>query len=129
MKALGLLMCTAQEYNARMNRAIKDLGVSQLQVNILHVLSEAPAEGLTVNHIKKFMIDESPNLSRALNKLMANKLIIKNRSEVDQRVVHIQITDEGRKLHEDADLLLLPELNIDLPKEDIDKLYEILLKL
>jgi DNA-binding MarR family transcriptional regulator len=128
-KALGLLMCTAQEINVKMDRALKPFGISQSQLQILHILSEVPNGILTVNQIKKFMIDESPNLSRALNKLMASKLIIKNRSEEDQRVVYIQITEKGIKLHKEADELLIPAFNLDLPKEDIDKLYEILLKL
>ncbi|MCT4639765.1 MAG: MarR family transcriptional regulator [Bacteroidales bacterium] len=128
-KALGLLICAAQEFQAVAIKSIAHLGISPLQLNMLHVLDKGPEKGLTVNQIKKFMIEESPNVSRALNKLMDKELIVKTRDKVDQRVVHIQITDKGRKLHAEADGVMVPNMKLDLPESDIDTLYDILLKL
>jgi DNA-binding MarR family transcriptional regulator len=128
-KVLGLIMCIAQETNGAMNNSIKHLGVSVLQVNILHILSYAPEGKLTVNQIKKFLIDESPNVSRALNKLMTAGYIVKNRSEKDQRVVHIEITEEGRNMHIEADKCLIPSVDFKLEKTDAEKLFEILKKM
>ncbi len=128
-KALGLLICAAQEFQAAAIKSIAHLGISPLQLNMLHVLDKGPDKGLTVNQIKKFMIEESPNVSRALNKLMDKELIVKIRDKVDQRVVHIQITDKGRKLHAEADSVMVPNMRLDLPESDINTLYDILLKL
>jgi DNA-binding MarR family transcriptional regulator len=60
---------------------------------------------------------------------MDKELIVKTRDKVDQRVVHIQITDKGRKLHAEADGVMVPNMKLDLPESDIDTLYDILLKL
>ena len=128
-KALGLLMCTAQDFNAAIARILAPLGVSYLQVHILHVLSKVPTKELTVNQIKKFMIDDSSNLSRVLNKLMDKKLIVKTRSDVDQRVVYIRINDAGEKMHNDADNLLLKSSKLNLTEDEIQKLYDILVKI
>lgn len=128
-KALGLIMCIAQEYRAKYINSIAHLGISPLQSNILHVLDYGPEEGLTVNEIKKRQVEESPNISRALNKLMDKGLIIKNRNSIDQRVVHIQITPEGRTVHQKADEASIPELTTDLSEKDIEVLYEILKKM
>jgi DNA-binding MarR family transcriptional regulator len=128
-KALGLLLCVAQEVNSSMDKAVKPIGLSPLQVNILHVLDYAPEKGLTVNQIKQSMVEESPNVSRALNKLMEKKLITKKRSKQDQRIVHIKITEDGRNLHQIADEHLLKAMHISLSDEDADKLYEIMSKI
>lgn len=128
-KALGLLMCVAQEYQAKLIKSIAHLGISPLQSNILHVLDYGPDDGLTVKQIKALQIEESPNISRALNKLMEKGLIQKNRSLKDQRIVHIQITEAGKKLHKEADSFSVPAFKLDLSEEDIEQLYTILKKL
>ncbi|MCT4646271.1 MAG: MarR family transcriptional regulator [Carboxylicivirga sp.] len=97
-------------------------------MNILHILDYAPKEGLTVNQIKQSMVEDSPNISRALNKLMEKKLVLKRRDKQDQRIVHITITDKGRALHHEADALLLKAMNVSLTDEDADRLYEVLSK-
>lgn len=127
-KVMGLLACTAQEINVKIDRNIRPMGLSMTQLNILHILSKAPDGKLTVNQIKSFMVDESPNISRSLNKLMENGHIVKERSTEDQRVVHINITDSGRKAHEDADKAII-DISVNLPREDLETLYIILKKI
>ncbi|WP_432664155.1 MarR family transcriptional regulator [Wukongibacter baidiensis] len=127
-KVLGLLMCTAQEQTAKMIRSIRHMNLSLTQVQILHVLSNSPSGQLTVNQIKSFMVDESPNVSRSLNKLMENGYILKERSSEDQRVVYITVTDEGRQAHRDADKELV-KVSLDLSDEELKTLYEILKKI
>jgi MarR family transcriptional regulator len=124
-KAVGLIMCTANDISANMNRILKPVNLSLIQLHILHTLSHSPKGILTVNQIKSYMVDESPNVSRSLNKLMDKGYINKNRDLKDQRIVYIEITDSGRDIHDEADGLLLKE-SIDLSDEDAEKLVEIL---
>ncbi|TKG91955.1 MarR family transcriptional regulator [Puteibacter caeruleilacunae] len=128
-KVLALLACIAQEQTAELTRQIKPFDLSLTQLQILHILSEVPSGNLTVNQIKSVMIDESPNVSRALNKLMKRGCIRKERSETDQRVVYIHITEEGRQLHIDADKELIKALNLPLEENEVNQLYNILKKL
>lgn len=111
-----------------MTRKLKPTGLSLIQLEILHVLSKAPDKYLTVNQIKKMMVDESPNVSRALNKLMDAMLIEKQRDSEDQRVVYIHITEAGEQAHIDADKELVT-VNLDFAPGDAEKLYELLKKL
>ncbi|PAB58331.1 MarR family transcriptional regulator [Anaeromicrobium sediminis] len=127
-KVLGLLICTAQEQTAKMMRSIRHMNLSLTQVNILHALSNSPSGQLTVNQIKSFMVDESPNVSRSLNKLMENGYIVKERSNEDQRVVYITVTDKGREIHESADKELL-KLSLNLSQGELEKMYELLTKI
>jgi len=102
-KTILLLLCTAQELNADITRTLKQFNLSFIQLQILHALAESDSGELTVNQIKSAMVDESPNVSRALNKLMKSKFIRKVRNMVDQRVVYVKITEEGKKVHLNAD--------------------------
>ncbi len=127
-KVMGLLVCTAQEINVKVDRNIRPMGLSITQVNILHTLSKTPEGKLTVNQIKSLMVDESPNISRSLNKLMENGHIIKERNIEDQRIVHITITDSGRKAHENADQKNI-NISVNLSDKDLETLYKILQKI
>ncbi|MCT4614740.1 MAG: MarR family transcriptional regulator [Marinifilaceae bacterium] len=128
-KVIGLIVCTSQEIGLKITRALSVLDISYLQINILHILSKSPEKQLTVNQIKNFLIDESSNLSRALNKLMDRQLIIKERSLSDQRVVHIKITDAGEKMHIDADKLLINTFNLNLNEQELEIMFELLKKI
>ncbi|MCK0069161.1 MarR family winged helix-turn-helix transcriptional regulator [Kordiimonas laminariae] len=127
-KVMGLLACIAQEKKSEMERLLKPSGLSILQLSILHSLSFAPKKTLTVSDLKATLVDDNPNVSRTLNKLVEAGLVIKLRSEQDQRTVYVSITDAGEKAHTDADQLLLNQ-RIDLPENEMNALYEILKKL
>ncbi|QQE13863.1 MarR family transcriptional regulator [Planctomycetota bacterium] len=127
-KVVALIACIAQEMVTEMERSIKHLNLSLTQVQILHVLSHSPEGRLTVNQIKGAMVVDSPNVSRSLNKLMENELIVKERSTEDQRVVHITVTDKGREYHDEADKFIV-DLPLNLNDEEKEKLYQLLVKL
>ncbi|BDD07077.1 MarR family winged helix-turn-helix transcriptional regulator [Aureibacter tunicatorum] len=129
LKALGLLMCTAQEYQSRFDKVLKPLGVSTLQLHILHELSHSENGSLTVNQVKDLMVEDSPNISRALNKLMSNGLIEKIRSKKDQRVVYIRLTEEGSLIHDKGDSVLCPLQSLNLKEDDVALLFDLLKKL
>ncbi len=127
-KALGLLACVAQEQKVEVDRLISGTALSSyLQLHILHTLSFAPEKTLTVNQLKAAMIDESPNVSRALNKLVDMGMIVKNRSAEDQRTVFISITDLGEREHHSADEKLMT-MSTNLNEAELSQLYELLQK-
>jgi len=127
-KIVLLLICTAQELNVDMTRKLKQFNLSFIQLQILHALSESEKGELTVNQIKSVMVDESPNVSRALNKLMNSGFIEKDRNLIDQRMVYIKITPEGKKIHIKADIEII-ETTLNLTSKEKRNLYEILVKL
>jgi len=78
--------------------ALKPLGLSLQQLNVLSILKGQPGNTAPVNLIRERMIDRMPNVSRLLNKLMQKGLVTKDRDLSDQRVVYIQLTSEGKKV-------------------------------
>ena len=78
--------------------ALKPIGLSLQQLNVLAILKGQPNQTANVNLIKERLIDRMPNVSRLLNKLMEKGLVQKDRDHSDQRVVFIKLTAEGDKL-------------------------------
>jgi len=126
-KAMALLMCTAQDLTSQMLKDIKHLNLSLTQLQILHALSFSPKWILTVNQIRWAMIEDNPNVSRSINKLVENKYVTKTRDKKDQRVVYIKITETWKKAHKEADKEIMKS-SLNLSKEDFETLYKILLK-
>lgn len=69
----------------------------------------------TVNQIGEKLLLDSGTLTPLLKRLEQKKLIVRQRSKVDERVVTISLTKEGEQLREKAEdipLKLLQELNV-----------------
>lgn len=127
-KVLGLLICTGQELKIEFERRAAQHGLSFLQLNILHALDSAQEGRLTVNDLKAMLVDESPNVSRTLNKLVNLGLVQKERSTIDQRIVYVSITENGRRKHEVADEKFL-DVSLEITDQDLRQLYNTLLKI
>ena len=92
------LIFTANWLSNEIAIALKPIGLSLQQLNVLAILKGQPEHTATVNLIRERMIDRMPNVSRMLNKLMDKELIKKDRDLSDQRVVYIKLTTEGEKV-------------------------------
>lgn len=126
-KAAVLIGCTAQEIDNFVERALKEFGISRGQLGVLHFLDVEGDESMTVNKLREVLIDDSPNVSRILNKMVDKGLVRKERQSGDQRVVHIALTEKGRQLHEQADQKILGH-NVRLSPEECHTLIELLMK-
>ncbi|OUJ74822.1 MarR family winged helix-turn-helix transcriptional regulator [Hymenobacter crusticola] len=80
--------------------ALKPIGLSLQQLNVLTILKGQPGHTAPVNLIRDRLIDRMPNVSRLLNKLMEKGLVQKDRTLSDQRVVHIRLTAQGEQVAE-----------------------------
>lgn len=130
IKVYALIRCISHELEAATAKVLRWYGLSETQLDILDVLDNSELDAMSVNQIKAHMLDDNPNVSRSLNKLMKNKLIIKGRDLDDQRVVKIRITDEGEKLHRAADMALLRgRKKLNVTDKEFTMLFELLKKL
>ena len=83
---------------------------------------------MTVNQLREVLIDDSPNVSRILNKMVDKGLVQKERQADDQRVVHISLTEKGRRLHQQADEKIIGH-NVRLSPKECQMLIELLMKI
>jgi DNA-binding MarR family transcriptional regulator len=127
-KAAVLVGCTAQEIDNFVERALKEFGISRAQLGVLHYLDTETGEAMTVNKLREVLIDDSPNVSRILNKMADKGLVRKERQTDDQRVVRIALTDKGRQLHHQADQKITGH-NVRLSPKECQTLIELLMKI
>lgn len=97
VKAFINIKYTANWISSKENEFFKPFGISPQQFNILRILRGA-GEAIKVQQIKDRMIERAPNATRLMDKLCAKDLIERIPCPADRRVVHISITDNGRKL-------------------------------
>lgn len=104
---------------------LKPLGLTYTQYITLLALWEK--DGITVGELcGKLMLDNG-TLSPLLKKMQQEGLVERTRSEEDERVVLITLTEEGRALKEKAkDIPVKVAGCIDLPPEKAMMLYSLL---
>src|SRR4051812_41982189 len=78
--------------------ALKPYGVSPTQYNVLRILRGAGAEGLCRNEVRDRLVAQVPDVTRLLDRLEDAKLIERERSTADRRLVSTRITASGLAL-------------------------------
>jgi DNA-binding MarR family transcriptional regulator len=128
VKALINILYTANWITNIQNAFFKPFGISPQQYNILRILNGAN-EPLKVQVIKDRMIERSPNATRLMDKLCAKKLIDRIPCPGDRRVVHITITDKGKKLLNDISDNFNDEILKNINENEATQLSDLLDKL
>ena len=86
-----------------LEQVLRPLGLSGPQYNVLRILRGAGADGLCRNEIRDRLISRMPDVTRLLDRMEAQGLVRRERSEADRRQVSTYITDAGALLLADAD--------------------------
>jgi len=97
------LLRTGDVLHHAVDIALRPLGASQEQYNVLRILRGASADGLPTLEIAQRMIARSPNITRLVDKLTAKGLAQRNAVAGDRRVVRITATAKGLELLEELD--------------------------
>ena len=108
--ALALLR-TADLVKRSFAAVVESLDITVQQYNVLRILRDAGERGLPTLEIAERMIEQTPGITRLVDRLERKKLVLRERSATDRRQVYCRITREG--------LALLVQL--DAPIEDAEK--------
>jgi MarR family transcriptional regulator, organic hydroperoxide resistance regulator len=73
-------------------------GITLQQYNVLRILRGAGADGLPTLEIAERMIEQTPGITRLLDRLEAKQLVGRERCPTDRRQVFCRITADGLKL-------------------------------
>jgi DNA-binding MarR family transcriptional regulator len=68
------------------------------QYNVLRLLQASGSQAVPTLSLVSRMVSKSPDITRMLDRLEANGLIVRERSEADRRTVLVKITDQGLDL-------------------------------
>ena len=91
------LLRTADVIRRRLARVVEREGTTLQQYNVLRILRGAPGP-LSALEISERLIEETPGVSRLLDRLVAKKLVRRTRSAEDRRMLECSVTPLGLEL-------------------------------
>jgi len=92
------LLRTADVIGRFVDSVIEESGLTGQQYNVLRILRGAGEAGLPTLDIAERMIEETPGITRLIDRLEAKKLVTRERCNVDRRRVYCRITRAGVEL-------------------------------
>ncbi len=92
------LLRTADALARGAEEVIKPFGLSGTQYNILRILRGAGPGGLCCHEAAERMLTRDPDITRLLDRLERQGLIVRTRASSDRRVITAQITPEGLRI-------------------------------
>jgi DNA-binding MarR family transcriptional regulator len=109
-EAVVALMRTADMVRRSVANVVEPAGITPQQYNVLRILRGAGEAGLPTLGIAERMIEETPGITRLIDRLEFKGLVIRERCKTDRRQVFCRITPQG--------LDLLNQLDTPLQKAD-----------
>jgi len=91
------LLKSHEALQSEFSALFKQHGLTLAQFNVLRVLRGAGAQGLACQAIGDRLINRLPDVTRLLDRMEAAKLVSRERSAGDRRVVMVKLTAEGRR--------------------------------
>jgi len=129
-----LLNAISNLTNAKIDRALKDSGLSGTALQVMGLVTRANKlnQKIYSKDLEKSLHVSNPTMSGVLKRLEQKGLIERRESGGDARSKEILLTEAGDKLHDDADRFLVDfkdENFSNFSKEEMSSLNSLLLKL
>jgi DNA-binding MarR family transcriptional regulator len=102
VKAHVNILFTGSWLSSGTSHALKPLGISVHQFNVLRILRGMHPNPGSIKEITDRMIDKSSNASRLVDKLIAKGLVQKSKCSEDNRRAEVVISDHGLSLLREA---------------------------
>lgn len=130
--AVVAVLRTADTVRRRLAAAIEPHGLTGQQYNVLRILRGARPDPLPTLEVGQRMIEQTPGVTRLIDRLEAKGLVRRERSTEDRRVVLCSIAEAGLELLEamDEDVGVANEAALaELDEVEVRRLVEILEKM
>ena len=114
-EATVALLRTTDVVRRRLARVVEREGITLQQYNVLRILRGSGGEPMSALEIAERLIEETPGVSRLLDRLLAKGLIDRDRCSQDRRRLECSITAKG--------LELLARLDDPILRADSDALH------
>jgi DNA-binding MarR family transcriptional regulator len=92
------LMRTADLVRRSVATVVETQGITPQQYNVLRILRGAGSDGLPTLEIAERMIEQTPGITRLIDRLETKTLVRRERCPTDRRQVFCRITKEGLAL-------------------------------
>ena len=102
-EAAVAVLRTADVVRRRLAAAVEPAGVTLAQYNVLRILRGAHPEPLATSAVAERLIEQTPGVTRLLDRLETQGWVARARCPDDRRLVHCRVTPEGLALLERLD--------------------------
>ncbi len=123
------ILRTGDMLRRHLETVLEPYGITWQQYNVLRILRGAGAEGLPTLSIGERMIEQTPGVTRLVDRLVAKGLVVRARGTFDLRQIICRLTPEGLALLErtnqptdEADDFMLSALT----EQQLDTLIDLL---
>lgn len=123
------LLRTVDVLRRENSNLIEPFGLTVQQYNVLRILRGADEQGLPTLDIADRMVEQTPGITRLLDKLELKKLVRRQRQKLDRRQVYCWITATAKKLLSKLDPLVDENVNRSLAalnEAELDQFVEML---
>ena len=130
-KATLNIMYSAYWLKTQISSAMKEMGLTAEQYNVMRILKGKHPEQMCVKDIGGRMIEKSSNVPRIIDRLALKKLVKRTTSKEDKRETLISLTDKGLEYLETSNKMLdeTTEGIIGITEQEAEQLNELLEKL
>lgn len=97
-EAMVSLLVVAGQVQRALEETCQSHGITHEQYNVLRILRGAHPEGHPRYEISDRLIDRAPDVTRLLDRLVRQGLVVRSRSEKDRRLSVSRITRKGTAL-------------------------------
>jgi MarR family transcriptional regulator, organic hydroperoxide resistance regulator len=97
-EAAVALIRTADLVRRAVAAVVEPHGITPQQYNVLRILRGAGPKGLPTLDIAERMIEQTPGITRLVDRLETKQFVIRERCATDRRQVFCRISDRGLKL-------------------------------
>jgi DNA-binding MarR family transcriptional regulator len=102
-RALISLLYTGYQISDRLNEQLKPFGVSEQQLNVLHIVKKQARRNCNLCDVQEQMMHKMSNATRLVEKLRLKGLVTRETCEDNRRRVEIGITEKGLRLLEEIE--------------------------
>jgi MarR family transcriptional regulator, organic hydroperoxide resistance regulator len=128
-EAVVALLLTAELLRHAIGRTLEPHGITPQQYNVLRILRGAGADGLPTLEIAERMIEQTPGVTRLLERIEGKGLVRRERCREDRRQILCWLTPAGLELVERLDAPVdqaNTEAVAGLDREDQERLLRLL---
>ena len=97
-EATVALLRTTDVVRRRLSKVVEEEVITLQQYNVLRILRGSQGNPLCALEIRDRLIEDSPGVSRLLDRLLAKGLIRRDRSSTDRRLIECFISGKGLEL-------------------------------
>lgn len=130
-KAIINILYTGNWLRDHTEKVLKPKGINEQHFNILRILRGRYPHTICPGEIKEVLINKRGDLTRLLDKLVANGLVERDINPDNRRMINLKITDEGLTLLSNLDEVMAKQSQKynALTEEESNQLSDLLDKL